>query len=270
MKSVPEKITPKKAQEWLKRNECNRPLKPRAIDRYAQAMQRGAWKLNGESIKFNCNGRMIDGQNRLNAVIKSGQTIESYVVRGLPDDAFDTIDQGVTRSLADILHRNLEKNCIVLASAIRWMVILRDRERYKVLSMPMDASLEELAKNPGLRESVPLFTTKLARTIIPGGVAAACHYLCLSGRQKQNDGAGMARCMTFFETLISGENLSRTQPAYQLREALIRNYKETAKLPHDVIAAMVIKAWNATLAGKQMRTAHGLEWTREMPFPEIK
>lgn len=270
MKSVPEKVTPKKASEWLKRNECNRPLKPRAIERYAQAMQRGAWKLNGEAIKFNCNGRMIDGQNRLHAIIKSGCTIESYVVRGLPDDAFDTLDQGVTRSLADILQRNLEKNATVLASAIRWMVILRDHERYKVLSMPIDASLEELEKNPGLRQSVPLFVTKIARTIIPGGVGSALHYLTRSKFVAKNDGANMARSDLFFESLISGEGLSRMQPVYQLRELLIRNYKETAKLPHDVIAAMVIKAWNAMIAGKQMRTSSALEWDRGMAFPEIK
>lgn len=269
MKSVPEKITPAKASEWLKRNQSNRPLKPRAIDRYAQAMKRGAWKLNGESIKFNCNGRMIDGQNRLNAVIKSGCTIESYVVRGLPDDAFDTIDQGVTRSLADVLHRNLHKNCVALASAIRWMVIIRDREKYKVLSMSMDSSLEELAKNPGLKESVPVFTSRVAKSMLPAGVGAACRYLFIESRRAAGDTRGIVRAETFFERLITGEQLQKAQPVYQLREALIRNYKETAKLPHDVIAAMIVIAWNATIKDKQMRTTRSLEWTRDLPFPEI-
>jgi len=270
MKSVPEKVTPKKAQEWLKRNECNRPLKPRAIDRYTQAMLRGAWQLNGENIKFNCNGRLIDGQNRLNAIIKSGCTIETYVVRGLPDCAFDTIDQGVTRSLADVLHRNGEKNCAVLASAIRWLVILRDREKYKVLSMPIDESMDELVKNPELRESVAKFVSKAARTIIPGGVGAACRYLCIRPQIKNGNAQGMVKAEMFFERLITGEGLSRYQPVFHLREAMIRNFKETAKLPHDVIAAMTVKAWNATLADKQMRSAKPLEWDREENFPEIK
>lgn len=56
-----ETITPKKAMEWLQRNVANRPMSHKRVLGYAQAILAGAWKVNGDCIRFNGNGDLIDG-----------------------------------------------------------------------------------------------------------------------------------------------------------------------------------------------------------------
>ncbi len=119
MKCVREKITKRKAVEMLKRNEGNRPIRRSRVTKLAEAMRRGEWKFNGESIKVNCDGRIADGQHRLEAVVESGVTIDTLVVRGLPADCFDTMDQGASRTISDVLARNGEMYYAILATAIR-------------------------------------------------------------------------------------------------------------------------------------------------------
>lgn len=47
-----ENITPDQAKEYLKCNNINRPVVQTAVDKYANLMERGEWKLNGEALCF--------------------------------------------------------------------------------------------------------------------------------------------------------------------------------------------------------------------------
>lgn len=46
-------------------------------------MQDGKWKLNGKTICFDRTGRLLNGQHRLSAVVRSGVSLTTVVVRGL-------------------------------------------------------------------------------------------------------------------------------------------------------------------------------------------
>lgn len=79
-----EKITPKIAGEYLFQNKSNyRPLKRSVVNRYAEDMKAGRWETNGETIAFDENGVLKNGQHRLAAIVKSGVTVEMVVVRGI-------------------------------------------------------------------------------------------------------------------------------------------------------------------------------------------
>src|SRR4051812_39659069 len=91
-------IAPKLASEWLRTMVANRPLSQIKAVEYGLAMERGDWVLNGETIKFNDKGNLIDGQHRLQACVLAGKPFQTYVVRGIADDrAFATIDTGKLR-----------------------------------------------------------------------------------------------------------------------------------------------------------------------------
>ena len=45
-------VTPKTAKQWLKNNTRNRRLNITTVERFANEMKAGAWRLNGETIKF--------------------------------------------------------------------------------------------------------------------------------------------------------------------------------------------------------------------------
>lgn len=98
-----ENITPAVAEQYLSKNTKNRNLKEHAIKKYARDMEAGRWLMTGEAIKFDTGGNLLDGQNRLHAVIRSGATIQSTVIRGLEPESMKVMDIVQPRSGADSL-----------------------------------------------------------------------------------------------------------------------------------------------------------------------
>jgi hypothetical protein len=117
--SGPMLVTPEMAQAWLQRNTRNRYLRPRLIDKYARDMAAGRWMLNGESIKFDTDGNVLDGQNRLHAIVKSGVSVHTFVAVGLDGVSQRTMDSGSARTAADNLVMDGIPNAASLAAAAR-------------------------------------------------------------------------------------------------------------------------------------------------------
>ena len=105
-----EHITPQIAARMLEANTNNRPARNGLIQSYADDMRAGRWQMNGDAIRFNVDGQLIDGQHRLLAVVRSGLAISSLVIRNLPAEAFQTIDGGATRKAGDLLNLMDVKN----------------------------------------------------------------------------------------------------------------------------------------------------------------
>jgi hypothetical protein len=100
-------VTPLLAASWLKRNRKNRKLKEITVNAVANDMRNGAFVTTHQGIAFNAEGDLIDGQHRLEAVVRSRQTVTLLVSYGWPVDGkfkvMDAVDRGVQRSLADQL-----------------------------------------------------------------------------------------------------------------------------------------------------------------------
>lgn len=99
-------VTPEMAALWLKRNQLNRPLRPRFVHALADAMRRGEWAVNHQPVAIN-GDKLLDGQYRLRAIIESGLPfVKMTVAEGAESSTFDTIDIGVKRSNADIFRED--------------------------------------------------------------------------------------------------------------------------------------------------------------------
>ena len=96
-------VTPDTAQSWLSRNTSNRNLKTTKIALYARDMAAGNWLLTGEAIKFSADGTLLEGQNRLHAVVASGATVPMFVIRGLDPAVQGVMDTGAPRTGGDAL-----------------------------------------------------------------------------------------------------------------------------------------------------------------------
>ena len=101
-KQVWEDVTPAKAAAWLLKNVCNRPPKPAKIALWAEEMSREEWEQTHQGIAFDEDGNLMDGQNRLSAVVASGTTQRMSVTRGLKAKVFGKIDDGIARSGSDL------------------------------------------------------------------------------------------------------------------------------------------------------------------------
>jgi hypothetical protein len=260
MNVTKETVTPKKAMEWLKRNVANRPLSPVAVGRYAKTMEQGLWKLNGDCIRFNGNGDLIDGQHRLTACIQSGKQFESYIVRGLQHDAFDTIDQGRRRSIGDVFARQGYKHYNTVAAAVRAIWRYENGWMQTREGMRPDEANDILERHPGVHDAAQRSCeARRPRLMSPGLLA----FLMYQTRQSDE-----SKSVKFWTDVIDGEGLSKTMPAYWLRERLMANTMSVTSLHQDVICALSIKAWNTFKSG---RACKNLKWdSAREEFPVIE
>lgn len=96
-------ITPSQAEKWLGKNHNNRNQRSGKIAAYARDMKSGNWKVTGDSIKFDWNGRLIDGQHRLEAIIAAKTSVQMLIVRGLDPETQGALDVNAKRSPGDAL-----------------------------------------------------------------------------------------------------------------------------------------------------------------------
>lgn len=98
IKGYSQVITPKLAKAWLERNTNNyRKLSEQIVEAYASDMANDLWEENGESIVFDEDGVLKDGQHRLAAIIKADKPITMFVIEGVSRDV-TTWDDGKIRS----------------------------------------------------------------------------------------------------------------------------------------------------------------------------
>lgn len=95
-------ITPAIAAIWLQfRNQINRPVRDSNVDKYVRDTLSGNWHVTGESISFDWNGQLINGQHRLEVIIETGVAVEYVVVTGLDPNIRPDIDNHGKRSMAN-------------------------------------------------------------------------------------------------------------------------------------------------------------------------
>lgn len=116
------RVTPEIAERWLKNNGKNRNLSSIHAKRLAAVMAAGKWSLNGQTISFDDQGRLLDGQHRLTAVIISGVPIDMAVATEVVDErAFQTYDAIQLKRGANQIARMMSpiKNATKVAAGAR-------------------------------------------------------------------------------------------------------------------------------------------------------
>lgn len=133
MEARVELITPNDARRYLAKNVNNyRTVNRHKVNLYARDMKSGNWQENGEAIKFNNRGELVDGQHRLEAIIASDTDIHSLVIRGI-DNSVSLYDSGKNRSIREIalaegVPARLTEGVFTAAAAI---IITGDPRGYK-------------------------------------------------------------------------------------------------------------------------------------------
>lgn len=102
-------LTPEIAKDFARRlPKRQRKQSKKLIDKYANDIVAKRWPFIGDSIRFNANDELIDGQHRVETVIETGVTIPTLVVFGLESDAIIPMDTGKGRRFEDLL--SMEEN----------------------------------------------------------------------------------------------------------------------------------------------------------------
>lgn len=220
MKTLIETITPNKAAQYLETVDTSkqRPLRLSKIDNYAVAMARGHWMLTHQGIAFDCSGNLCDGQHRLHAVVKSGVTVRMLVTREMDEKqgdlfTFDAIDQGVKRNIGEQLQvRHGVMNATHIAAGARKIAHLCSVSSNVTMTVANTLGvLSYYGKELQYCHSVLRPTAGMTRAPILGAAA-----FCL------RPGGDLVK--RFIESVGTGENLAKRNPAYMFRQYAL-NYR---------------------------------------------
>lgn len=97
-------VTPAMAEAWLSRKTKNRNPRALQVDKIYRAITFKEFLLTHQGIAFRASdGALIDGQHRLEAIVRSGMSVTMVVAWNVTDDAMSVIDTGTSRRVHDVL-----------------------------------------------------------------------------------------------------------------------------------------------------------------------
>jgi len=104
MKAKIKKITVSMARDFLANQIDNqRSLNKNLVRKYARDMRDGAWTLSTDAIGFSKEGKLINGQHRLKALVESGVEGQFLVAEKIDAEAFANLDNVAKRTNYDRL-----------------------------------------------------------------------------------------------------------------------------------------------------------------------
>jgi hypothetical protein len=117
-----ETVTPEMAEDYLTHNTRNRKIVAAHVDAIARDIRAGNWMMNAQPICFARDGRLLNGQHRLSAVLQAGEAIEVPVMRGLPEEAYATYDIHAKKGpqLGAALDNFGDKPLVAAAAVLLW------------------------------------------------------------------------------------------------------------------------------------------------------
>jgi hypothetical protein len=250
-------IDPETAKQWLSRNDANRHIRAAQVAKYASDMVAGRWHLTGSPIQFAVDGRLLDGQHRLLAIVKSGVTLPMFVVCGLPSSAQSYMDTGAKRTVADQLSIAGYKNSSVLAAgarlALAWRMGRLGQPREAVSDPETRAFIQA---HPSLIEAAA-FAAQMRRAgldVHPSVICAAMWGLTESGHSPE-------RVQVFFRAMAEMRSDGPGDPKYALLHRISTARRNRERIESADMLSMLIRAYNADYTGKKARRiqvfAHG-------------
>lgn len=247
-------IGQKEARAILDRALHNRPLRVKYVEQLAHEMEQGRWSANGEPIILDGEGRLMDGQHRLHAIVKADVIIPMLVVHGA--SGMDTIDCGAPRRVYDVLALRGMVNTKAIAAALQMLYAwdCGDRSGRSVHTKITNSIAESImSQYPTLADSVGL--SRGAPRGMPASILAVAHQLFLRV-------AGAHEADRFVTDLILGAGLDVDDPALVLRNRLVGGImtRTNTDAHRWTVLALMIKAWNAR--------RKGLRTSRSVPVPK--
>lgn len=243
-------ITREIAKGWLENhNHRNRTIRWNRVKLLSEEMKKGRFVNNGDPIRFDINGELLDGQHRLAAVVDSGYTLKAQlIVCNLDPKVLATIDTGAKRTLGDQLKINGVAKPVSIAAATRVCVCIEHDDLGLSFNYP-NSEFSDFARAHESELQAVLPEAMRIYSAVGGSVAiytAGLFYAI---------GYDKAKTEEFIKGVATGEGLKKGDPALTFRNYALRNYAGGRKghIPAAFFQLQIfIKALNAQLLGKKL------------------
>jgi len=250
-------VTPKMAHEWLDSlSSHQRSVSPNYVTQLARKMRNGQWRLTAEPITFDTDGKLIEGQHRLRAVIESGVAVEFMVVRGAPAESFAVIDQGRRRNAAQFYDGKYAGQVMAGARFLRHIEVhlpyntAASAGSWNQLSM--DDQLEYVTTWPELAEAAPLVEPLSRRSAL---IQVPSRYvLPVVAQAMRTEHAD--RIAGFLTGMHTGQGLDGDNDPRMLLHRRFTSMLRAQLMSSqgaDLAYSLTAKAWNFYVEGAQMK-----------------
>jgi hypothetical protein len=263
------RVDPLTAQDFLRRNVCNREPSLATVRRYLYDMQNDNWRKTGQGLVFNTAGKLNEGQQRLWACYFGKVSFETFIVTDAPEDAdlFAYYDDVKPRSAADALHTSGLNG---VAKHIAVAVQLSHRYEHEALAILKQPKIHRLNNrevlyysrtHPTLNETAHLILSNYGKAVsVIGDKGVAIFF-----SDKVISLFGEERLDAFLVPLGSGANLEENSPIIGLRNRLFAE----EKINRERILALTIKAFNYFQQGTKL-SKRGLYVADNEKFPRLE
>jgi hypothetical protein len=212
----------------LLEKQVNRTPSQTRIQSLAAEMKFGKWNPNIAPILLYPNGTLADGQHRIAAAVLCNKPLTAFV--GVIEwGEITKVDAGKARTAfnhAQILGYSVNNSDI---AAARVALLLEQRTYSLVMNISHEALLQAT-------ERFPVCKYRHRHAVVAG----ACAYLdTISGGVRD-----------FHHQVVTGEMLTRTDPAFHLRNAMM--VVTGGKASREELLVKTVRAWNAYANGESM------------------
>lgn len=253
------KISPDEANVVLtNRNLHNRTLKGASkIEGVARDIKKNKFVLNGETIKFNKQGRLDDGQHRLNSIVSANKSIVTLVIENVSSMAQATVDTGSKRTVADQLQL-LGFRYTAAKAAMAKNILLWEEEGF-IRSTgsngynPSDTEIRKFVEKNDMALQHTYDTINVAYStsslrLFQPGITAALHYITHAVLPVESDDF-------FGNQLVQGIGLVSGAPALAFRK-FNQDSQKRSLLRHEQFGYLS-KAWDLYRNGEQIKNLRG-------------
>jgi hypothetical protein len=258
---------PTEAQNILDNRSPNRRINPKQVDELAYAMRTGKFLLNGETVKF-FKDRLVDGQHRMSACVKSGVPLTTSVIHTDDPKVMATVDVGLKRSNSNVLQIAGRKNTKTLASALG---VLKRADTGRIpnavgglvsIGIPTYEIEDEVNAHPGMQLSAALADNHCKRIRVRKSSLACLHYMLRRSETKNKpylnreeyDSRSLADVF-IVDNLCKGIGLSECDPVYAFRTQIALKHTQREKIKgavtftHHFLIKGGIITWNKWIKG---------------------
>lgn len=270
-------VTPLNAKDYLDNQvKPNRSISKSLTVKYARDMLNDDWDENGKTIALNPDGKMLDGQHRMQAVIvaekMARENPDDYLLTpfdglyldfalGVPNEYRKSMDIGRKRSFGDELTFRGAVQSMQVAPVVNWHLSYLKGNYINSAGDNMFRATEAEALEHWKANEDKFHTTILRsrdayRQKLGSNSALGTAYHVL--RTQYGDDLADA----FWDPFLTGANMAVSDPILTLRNRMLRE-----KFSTKVQLALVFRAWNYWIDGKPAKSLYFKDEITNKNFP---
>lgn len=254
-------ITPEIAKRLLDNTDSKvqRKLKRNHVVWLSNTMKEKQFKQNnGDTIRQDIEGNIIDGQHRLAACIDANFTLKTIFVKGLETDIIKTINIGQkTRTFTDVLeinHRTNYKYCNVITASVKFIIRFQKSiftaggAGINKSNLSTETFLKWIDKNPEIIDFIgeTMIIVANGDRLIKASVFCGLKWVLDKYNKTESD--------IFFQMLSDGIGLKKSSPIYTLRKKIFASKfgvnQKKYKIKQRELIFLILKTWNSYLDNK--------------------